>query len=201
MFFRSLTLAVPPKSKSRKRARSPEKPLSGLDVSSLLSSSRPQRKITRENAIPEYKQLLSVAEGAADIHAASQELGTVIASYVKNSLGDSGYDRAIEALRVCREETIELEEPTAYNTVLLNLKNKLLDGDLGPERTEWWWRVRMNRLGLIDKKESSFSDVDTEDARKVREALVLAADLLTFCLADDAHAVTLHSRNCLYTVS
>ncbi|KAF1816526.1 ATP-dependent DNA helicase II subunit 2 [Eremomyces bilateralis CBS 781.70] len=158
---------VPPKSKARKRARSPEKPLSGLDVSSLLSTTHPPRKISRENAIPEFKQLLRTAGGAADIHSACQQLGLVIASYVKHSLGNAGYERAIEALRVCREEAIELEEPGAYNAMLLELKRKLLDGELGEERREWWWRVRMNPVGVIDKKVSEFSEVEVEEGRKL----------------------------------
>lgn len=62
---------------------------------------------------------------------------------------------------------IEVEEPGVYNTILRKLKEKLLKGELGGERKDFWYEVRKNRLGLVDKKSSERSDVSEERAREV----------------------------------
>ena len=80
-------------------------------------------------------------------------------------MGGSGYDRAIEALSVMREQMIELEVPKLYDDVLRDLKKKVLSGELGGERSDMWYKVRMERLGLIHQKESAWSDITEEDAR------------------------------------
>ena len=61
----------------------------------------------------------------------------------------------------------EMEEPGLYNDFVRKLKDKLLGEQLGGERREMWWRIRVNRLGLIDKKLCPVSDVDEQDARAV----------------------------------
>ena len=66
-----------------------------------------------------------------------------------------------------REEMIEVEEPGVYNTILRKLKEKLLKGELGGERKDFWYEVRKNRLGLVDKKSSERSDVSEDRAREV----------------------------------
>ena len=62
---------------------------------------------------------------------------------------------------------IELEEPGVYNTILRKLKEKLLKRELGGERKDFWYEVRKNRLGLVDKKASESSDVSEDEAREV----------------------------------
>ena len=66
-----------------------------------------------------------------------------------------------------RQEMIELEEPGVYNTILRQLKGKLLKGELGGERKDFWYEVRKNRLGLVDRKASERSDVTEDEAREV----------------------------------
>ena len=62
---------------------------------------------------------------------------------------------------------IELEEPGVYNKILRKLKEKLLKGELGGERKDFWYEVRKSKLGLVDKKASERSDVGEDEARQV----------------------------------
>ncbi|KAJ8609112.1 hypothetical protein MRB53_039311 [Persea americana] len=107
---------VPPKALSRKRARGsrPEDaPRSGLDVSALLSSRATAQagKIDPSNAIPEFKQLVLAADDVAAVRSSVTQMGGIVENWVKSSTGDGNYARAIEAMRVMREECVEMEEP------------------------------------------------------------------------------------------
>jgi ATP-dependent DNA helicase 2 subunit 2 len=157
---------VPPKQKGRKRSRDLVKPLSGLNVEELLGREK-RTKISHENAIPEFKQMLATTEDLGAIQDASKQMSQVIETQIKHSLGDSGYGRAIEGLRVMREELTALEEPGIYNDFIKDLKQKLLAGDLGGDRREMWWEIRRNQLGFITKKVSSLSEVTDEEAKQV----------------------------------
>lgn len=94
-------------------------------------------------------------------------MGAVIESHVKHSLGDSNYGRAVEGLRVLREELTAYEEPRLYNTYVRALKAKLLSGKLDGDRQEMWWLVRRHRLGLVTWRESDLSAVEDDEANTV----------------------------------
>lgn len=192
-------MIVPPKVKGRRRHRPADEPLSGLDVDALLGAENRQTakptKIDRNNAIPEFKQLLATTQDTAAIKDAAAQMGSIIRSFIQHSVGDSGYGRAIEAMRVMRGEMVELEEPEAWNEFLKGLKRDLVRGakELGGERREMWWLVRGNRLGLIDKKVSEVSDVGEEEARDVSSffsfrffSLLFSTVCLWFTLRMDA---------------
>lgn len=85
--------------------------------------------------------------------------------YIRHSVGASGHGRAIEALRVMREEMNELEEPAQWNSLVKALKKELLGQELGGDRMEMWWTIRVNRLGLIKRAECAASDVDEDEAK------------------------------------
>ena len=123
--------------------------------------------ISSNNAIPEFKQLAVNAEGMDQFRRGVDQLSTIIENWITQSIGDSNYERAIEAIGVLREECIELEEPVAANKFVKRLKDKLLNEELGGDRLEFWWRFKKAKLGLIEKKDSSTSDVTEDDARKV----------------------------------
>ncbi|GAB7365487.1 hypothetical protein MBLNU230_g6560t1 [Neophaeotheca triangularis] len=160
---------VPPKAKGKRYGRKAEapKPLSDLDVNALLASDprRKQKRIDARNAIPEFKDILANAEAMEEVQDACQQLGRIVCDLVEKSVGDSGYGRAVEALRVMREEAGEQEEPGLYNEFLRGFKVKVLGGELGGERREMWWKVRQNRLSLISKKESEQSAVSEEESK------------------------------------
>ncbi|KAJ5095663.1 hypothetical protein NUU61_005019, partial [Penicillium alfredii] len=157
---------VPPKAKGRKRQREPEKPLSGLDVDALLTQEPKRAKISAENAIPEFKQMLSHAESVDTIHDAVQQMAGIVESQIRHSLGDANYDRVIEALGTIREELVDYEEPASYNDLLRRLKDKILREEFGGDRRELWWLVRKNRLGLIDRGVSEQSEVPEDEAKE-----------------------------------
>lgn len=156
---------VPPKTKGRgKRSRADrDKPLSGLDIDALLGN--PKRiKIDPNNLVPSFKQALAATDDLDAIQEAADAMAAQIRTLVRNSVGDSAYGRALEALRVMREELIELEEPEIWNVFAREFKSELLDGKLGGDRREMWWKVRGSRYGLIDRKTCFASDVTEETA-------------------------------------
>lgn len=160
---------VPPKARGRRYGRKEApKPLSDLDVAALLTQDpkrgTKQAQIDPQNAIPEFKQLLQMAEELPQLHSACSQLKSIIFDWIQHSVGDSGYGRAIEAIRVMREEMAEMEETSPYNDFLRELKEKVLEGKLGGERREVWFRVRVNRLGLLRAKECE-GGVSEEEAK------------------------------------
>lgn len=161
---------VPPKVKGRgKRQRTErDKPLSGLDVDQLLGN--PKRiKIESNNLIPSFKQALSASDDLDAIQDAADGIAKEIRSLISNSVGDNAYQRALEAIRVMREELTELEEPEIYNAFIKQLKEDILGGRLNGNRKEMWWRIRGNRYGLIDSKRSYVSPVTEDEAKRFYE--------------------------------
>ncbi|KAF2628222.1 ATP-dependent DNA helicase-like protein II [Macroventuria anomochaeta] len=156
---------VPPKVKGRgKRNRSErEKPISGLDIDALLGNPT-QVKIDPANLVPSFKQALAVTDDLAAIQSAADAMAKEIRNLVKNSVGESAYGRALEAVRVMRDELTELEEPEMYNNFVREFKKELLEDALNGDRREMWWRVRGSKYGLIDQKRSLVSDVTEKEA-------------------------------------
>ncbi|PSN67954.1 ATP-dependent DNA helicase-like protein II [Corynespora cassiicola Philippines] len=157
---------VPPKQKGRgkRSAREHEKPLSGLDVDKLLNNGSKRIKVESSNLIPTFKQSLATSDELEAIQAAVDAMDAEIRNYISNSVGESGYGRALEAIRVVREEITELEEPDIYNNFIRKLKKDILEGKLNGERRAMWWKIRGSKYGLIDRKASMVSDVTESDA-------------------------------------
>ncbi|CBF77271.1 hypothetical protein AN4552.2 [Aspergillus nidulans FGSC A4] len=160
---------VPPKAKGRKRAREPEKPLSGLDVDSLLHQEKRVR-ISPNNAIPEFKQTLAQAENIETMKDAVKQMRSILEDQIRHSLGDANYDRVTEGLGVVREELIAYEEPGLYNDLIRKLKEALLKEKLGGDQRELWWLLKRSKLGLIEQRESELSEVTEEEAKKFMSA-------------------------------
>ncbi|KAF1993083.1 SPOC domain-like protein [Amniculicola lignicola CBS 123094] len=162
---------VPPKQKGRgKRSLGDrEKPLSGLDVDELLGNLK-RVKIDSANLIPSFKQALAATDDLDAIQAAADEMSTAIRTYISSSVGESGYGRALEAIRVMRDEITELEEPEIYNKFIKELKMDILGGKLKGDRREMWWRIRGSKYGLIDRKRSFASEVSEEEAAEFYKA-------------------------------
>lgn len=166
---------VPPKARGRKfgrKGREAEKPLSDLDVNALLAQdqSRQKKRIDPKNAIPEFKQILANTEDIEDVREACAQLKRILFDWIRYSTGDSGYGRAIEAIRVMREDVLGMDEPAVFNDMLGELKGMLLRGELGGERREMWWRVRQNRLRPITSAETETSEIGEGEARDMMSA-------------------------------
>ena len=157
---------VPPKTQSRKRARNEVKPLSGLDVGALLGSRPKKAKISRENAIPDFRQILDSAESPEVIRDAAKQLSTIIENQIRDSFADQAYEGAVEKLSILRGEMIDTEEPSVYNEIISDLKHKMLGEKLNGDRREMWWLIKKQKLGLIPKSVSRPSDVDDEQAKE-----------------------------------
>ena len=161
---------MPPKVKGRKRNREVDKPLSGLNVDDLFRQQRKRVKISPENAIPEFKQMLARAEDIEHVKDAVNQMASIVENQIKDSFGDNNYARVVEELGVMRSELTELEEPVLYNEVLRQLKKKIMAEELDGDRREMWWSIRRNRVGLIDKRMSNVSDVSEEEAKEFMSA-------------------------------
>ncbi|KAI0098969.1 SPOC domain-like protein [Hypoxylon sp. NC0597] len=161
---------VPPKAKGRREKGHKPEPISGLDVDALLSQPQNKRKkIDPGNVIPSFKQIVEYADEEHEIEDAAKQMGAIIRSLITDSLGDSGYDRAIENIGVLRDTMEKMEIPALYNSFLRDLKKRLLSGELGGDRRELWWQMRGAKatLGLIDKSVFEHADVTPEEAAEV----------------------------------
>lgn len=156
---------VPPKAKG-KRQREPIKPISGLDVDALLSEGK-KGKISPDNAVPDFKHALEIADSEEALDDASKQMGAIIRTLVTDSFGDSKYEQAVECCGVMREELISMDEPKLFNTFVRDLKMRLLSGTLGGDRRDFWFKIRWSKLGLIDNSQSEPSDVSAEEAEEV----------------------------------
>lgn len=97
---------------------------------------------------------------------AFQQLGKIIRDFIKNSVGGSGYARALEAMRVMREEASDLEIPDVYNDFVRNLKTAILKEELNGDRKDMWFMIRANRMGLIQSKECGSSEIKEDEAKE-----------------------------------
>ncbi|KAI8634732.1 Ku70/Ku80 N-terminal alpha/beta domain-containing protein [Xylariaceae sp. FL1651] len=156
---------VPPKAKGRRDKGEKPKPISGLDIDALLRQPENKRtKISPDNAIPEFKQMVEASNNQADIEDAVKQMGSIIRDLVTKSFGDQSYDRAVENIGVLREAMIDWEFPGLYNSFMEDFKASLLSGELGGDRRELWWKVKDAKLGLIDSHASEHSKVTPIDA-------------------------------------
>jgi len=159
--------AVPAKAKGKRSKKDTVKPLSGLDIDSLLGQSR-RAVISKENAIPEFKQALSTAADDATIESAVKQMSAIIQKLIQESFADLQYAQAAENLRVMREELIGIEMPVLYNKFLTSLKSSILSGALDGDRREMWFKhIIGGHLSLVTSDESEMSGVTADVVNEV----------------------------------
>lgn len=150
---------MPPKAQGRRRNRNEVKPLSGLNVEALLHGDQKKARISAQNAIPDFRQIINTTDSIDGIRESTQQLGAVIEARIKDSFGDIAYPRALEEIGVMREELIDLEEPEIYNDFAKALKRKLLSEELGGNRRDFWWEFRKSKLGIIEASNAMEEEV------------------------------------------
>lgn len=124
--------------------------------------------ISKDNAIPEYKQALARAANDATVESATKQMGEIVKKLIQDSFADLQYPQAAANMRVMREELIGLEMPVLYNNFLKSLKTTILSGELNGDRREMWFRhIIGGKLSLITQSESEVSDVTDEAAKDV----------------------------------
>lgn len=161
------------KAKSKPGRDSEPKPIGRFDADDLFSSTKGTtstetkefKRITMENSIPDFKHNLRESSEYGEVEDSAKQLGGIIKSFISTSLGDSGYDRALENLGVMRQQMASYEFPEIYNNFLRDLKGQLLSGgELGGDRRAMWNRIKYSRnLGLIHQGQ-------LPEASKVTEA-------------------------------
>ena len=162
---------VPPKARGKrygrgKGGREPEKPLSDLDIDTLLAqdAGRQSDRIDPKNAIPGFTRLVRYG-GPEHVDDACSELQAILCDWIKHSVGNKSYDRVIETIAAMREEALALSFSDQFNDVLRKLKQKILGGDLGGERREMWWMIRTKKLGAISSAESDDAKMTEDEAK------------------------------------
>lgn len=181
---------MPPKAKG-KRERDAVKPISGLDVDALLGEER-KSIIRPENAVPDFKNMIGIVQSDEEIADAAKQIGTIIQTLITESFGDSKYAQAMECFGVLREELINIEEPKLFNTFVQDLKKSLLNGALGGDRRDFWFKIRYSRMGLIDETQSDSSAVTVEEAEEVSSLDKLN---MGFSFANQDHSFTDQGRS------
>ncbi|KAK7941185.1 ATP-dependent DNA helicase II subunit 2 [Apiospora aurea] len=155
---------VPPKATGR-RQRDKVVPRSGLDIDALLKQPEHKRaKIDSNNAIPEFRQILNTSDSEDAVKDAAKQMGQIIRDLISDSMGDLNYERVMEDLGVLREGMVDFEFAALFNAFLLDLKKKILSGELGGDRRELWWMLKGKGLGLIDNLTVESSNVTPEEA-------------------------------------
>ncbi|KAF3928883.1 hypothetical protein ABW20_dc0109269 [Dactylellina cionopaga] len=150
---------VPAKAKGKKVGR--EKPLSGLDVGKLLEERTKSRQINKSNPIPEFRQMVASVQQSKDIQLLVQQMNVIIKDIIRNSAADLQYSRAVECVKVLREECIAFEVFELYDSFIKELK-LFIDGD----RRDFWSRIRKEKLGLVLPTEDERSTVTFEESSK-----------------------------------
>ncbi|KAK0935493.1 ATP-dependent DNA helicase yku80 [Friedmanniomyces endolithicus] len=158
---------VPPKARGRRGRKEAPKPLSELDIGVLLAQDpkRKHKRIDPKNAIAEFRQLIIQAEEDSAVRDACTQLKNIVFEWIRHSVGNSGYGRALEAIRVMREEMVDLETPAVYNEIMQELRTKLLAGDLGEGRGEMRYHVVTKKLGLIKASDLPGGATDDEASK------------------------------------
>jgi ATP-dependent DNA helicase 2 subunit 2 len=91
---------VPPKAKGKRgRGKETVKPLSGLDVEEILNQDK-TLKISQENAIPDFKQMIRRSSEDSDVEDAAKQMGKIIRNMITDTTGHQGYDQALAYMRV-----------------------------------------------------------------------------------------------------
>jgi len=154
------------------------KPLSGLDVEALLNREK-RDKISPSNTIPEFKQMLASPADDSVIHDAATQISNIIRMHITNSTGKQNYEEVKADMKTFREYMIEFETPEIWNDFIRDFKKRLLKGELGPDRKDFFLSLKWNHLGLIDEKALEMSDVTDNEANEVRKTNPLAIPSLT----------------------
>jgi ATP-dependent DNA helicase 2 subunit 2 len=157
-----------------KRNRDQITPLSGLDVNSLLDNEKPRaaRKITMENSIPDFRQLLPATVSTSEVVDLVDQMAQIIYKMVADIPTGGSIDRVAENMRVLRTDLLDLEMPDIYNDFIRDFKLKLVSGELfksefASNKRELWFLIKSTKLGLIDKEVSEHSTISKEEAAQV----------------------------------
>lgn len=146
-------------------------------MDSLLTGEARQ-KISKDNTISEFIQILADPDDSIVINA-TRQMSEITRELIKESMADRKYEQATKNISVMREELIEVEAPDLYNKFIRDLKKDLLNSSLGGDRRELWFMIRKSKLGLIRSEDTVRSEVSEEEANEV--CTCIPCPHTTFC--------------------
>eukprot|EP00057_Strongylocentrotus_purpuratus_P022874 XP_011677348.1 PREDICTED: X-ray repair cross-complementing protein 5 [Strongylocentrotus purpuratus] len=111
--------------------------------------------------LEDFKAIISQKDEDRFKEAAGQ-MGKRILQLVKESFGSQLYGKALDCLRVYREQAIQLSEPETFNAYLRKLKDELKE----LLKVDFWQDVTKDGLTLIDVTEARDSKVSKDEADK-----------------------------------
>ncbi|KAG4440232.1 hypothetical protein IFR05_004311 [Cadophora sp. M221] len=138
---------VPEKAKG-KRGRETVTPMSGLDVKDLLNTRRKKNEIAQDNAIPEFKQMIEMAEKDEEIIRATTHMGKVVRQSLQSANGNAHHAVTFSHMKVFRDEMIDIDMPEIYNEFCKDFKKRIFNNEFGDQRN-FWADFKFQKLGLI----------------------------------------------------
>lgn len=148
--------------------------MSNLDIDALLSENGRGNEVTADNEIPSFKQMLGSNPDDDKIVDASEQLCT----HIRHRITTASFDRALGAMALLRDTSIEYELPGIYNDFLQDLKAKVFSEELGGDRTEFWHLLVAKKLGLIKRPPPDSRQVEQDAAPGSKVTDQEAADFL-----------------------
>ena len=102
---------------------------------------------------------------------AIEQLRGRIEQFVRDSIGDQYFAKAVDALAALRRGCVTEDEPDLFNEFLLNLQrmcsdDEALTKDENNDKKRFWKMVAEAAITPISKDESAFSNVSKEDAAR-----------------------------------
>lgn len=128
--------------------------MSGLDVKDLLNTRRKKNEIAQENAIPEFKQMIEMAEKDEEIIRATTYMGKVVQQFLQSANGNSHHAVTFSHIKTFRDEMIDIDMPEIYNEFCKDFKKRIFNNDFGDQRN-FWADFKFQKLGLIRSTEDS----------------------------------------------
>ena len=102
-----------------------------------------------------------------EIYDATKQMAEVICKLVSSSVSDTRYAEAVADMRVFKEYMVDYEMPEVWNKFIRDFKARVVRGELGGNRKDFWSSMRGYKLGLIDKSVLEVSDVTEKEAHEV----------------------------------
>ena len=122
--------------------------MSGLNIKELLSTRRKKNEIAKENAIPEFKQMIENAEKDEDIVRATSHMAKLVRQNLQSSTGNANDEVVFSHMRAFRDEMVDIDMPEIYNDFCKDLKKRIFNEEFGDQRN-FWAAFKFQKLGLI----------------------------------------------------
>ncbi|XP_071804212.1 X-ray repair cross-complementing protein 5-like isoform X1 [Asterias amurensis] len=121
-------------------------------------------KIGTVDPIGDFKAMISQKD-EHHVKQASEQMQDGISKLIHDSFGSQFYSKAMDCLKVFRQELIKLQKPCVFNDYMRRLKDELKENS----KMDFFELIQSERIKLIDASESSQSKVSIAEAAKYLE--------------------------------